>query len=65
MSKERGSTMNDETAMLIETVRNAPLEKEHEKLLGESGPARLSDGKKLRLFKAGLGKDEFSECRYL
>ena len=63
--KERGSVMSDETTMSIEAVCKALLEKEREKLLGESGPARLSDGKKLRLSKAGLGKDEFSECSYL
>lgn len=63
--KERGSTMNDETAMSIEAVRKALLEKEREKLLGESGPTGLSDGEKLKLSKVGLGKDEFSECRYL
>ena len=63
--KERGSTMNDETAMSIEAVRKALLEKECEKLLGESGPTGLSDGEKLKLSKVGLGKDEFSECRYL
>lgn len=57
--------MSDETAMSIEAVRKALLEKEREKLLGESGPAELSDGEKLKLSKAGLGKDEFSECRYL
>ena len=49
----------------IEAVRKALLEKEREKLLGESGPAGLSDGEKLKLSKAGLRKDEFSECRYL
>lgn len=65
MSKERGSAMSDKTAMSIEAVRKALLEKEREKLLDESGPAGLSDGEKLKLSKAGLGKDEFSECRYL
>ena len=63
--KERGSTMNDETAMSIEAVRKALLEKEREKLLDESGLVWLSDGEKLKLSKVGLGKDEFSECRYL
>jgi len=71
--KERGSTMSDEIAMSIEAVRKALLEKEREKLLekerekllDESGPAGLSDGEKLKLSKVGLGKDEFSECRYL
>jgi hypothetical protein len=51
--------------MSIEAVRKALFEKEREKPLGESGPAWLSDGEKLKLSKAGLGKDEFSECRYL
>ena len=50
---------------LIEAVRKALLEKERENLLGEPGPAGLSDGEKLKLSKASLGKDEFSECRYL
>ena len=63
--KERGSTMSDETAMSIEAVRKALLEKEREKLLGESELVGLSDSEKLKLSKAGLGKDEFSECRYL
>ena len=49
----------------IEAVHKALLEKERENLLGESGPAGLSDGEKLKLSKASLGKDEFSECRYL
>ena len=49
----------------IEAVRKALLEKERENLLGEPGPAGLSDGEKLKLSKASLGKDEFSECRYL
>ena len=44
--KERGSVMSDETTMSIEAVRKALLEKEREKLLGEFGPARLSDSKK-------------------
>ena len=57
--------MSDETIMSIEAVRKALLEKEREKPLGESGPAGLSDDEKLRLSKAGLGKDEFSECRHL
>ena len=57
--------MNDETAMSIEAVRKALLEKEREKPLGESRLSGLSDGEKLKLSKAGLGKDEFSECRYL
>ena len=65
MSKERGSAMNDETAMSIKAVRKAMLEKEREKLLDKSGPVRLSDGEKLKLSKTGLGKDEFLECRYL
>lgn len=49
----------------IEAVRKALLEKEREKPLGESGLTGLSDGEKLKLSKVGLGKDEFSECRYL
>lgn len=63
--KERGSTMSDETAMSIEAVRKALLEKERERLLNEVGPVKLSDGEKLRRSKIGLGKTEFSECRYL
>ena len=54
-----------ESSPPIEAMRKALLEKEREKPLGESGPAGLSDGEKLKLSKAGLGKDEFSECRYL
>ena len=50
---------------LIEAVRKALLEKEREKLLDESGLVGLSDDEKLKLSKVGLGKDEFSECRYL
>lgn len=49
----------------IEAVRKALLEKEREKLLDESGPTGLSDGEKLKLSKASLGKDELPECRYL
>ena len=49
----------------IEAVRKALLEKEREKLLDEFGPTGLFDGEKLKLSKVGLGKDEFSECRYL
>ena len=50
---------------LIEAVHKALLEKEREKLLDESGLVGLSDDEKLKLSKVGLGKDEFSECRYL
>ena len=49
----------------IEAVRKALLEKEHEKLLDEFGPTGLKKKEKLKLSKVGLGKDEFSECRYL
>lgn len=57
--------VNIESSLSIETTREVLLEKECEKLIGESGLAGLSDGEKLKLSKAGLGKDEFSECRYL
>jgi hypothetical protein len=65
MSKERGSAMSDETVMSIEAIHKVLLEKEREKPLGESKLSGLSDGEKLRLSKAGLGKNEFSEYRYL
>lgn len=38
--------MSDETAMPIEAVRKALLEKEREKLLDEHGQTGLSDGEK-------------------
>jgi len=56
--------VNIELSLSIETTRKVLLEKEREKLIGESRLARLSDGEKLKLSKAGLGKDKFSECGY-